>query len=74
MKTFARFPDLKRRGIVNNRVQLARLIKIYGFPAGIKLGPNSRAWDEEEVDAWLSSRPTTPKPAARRKPDSQAAA
>lgn len=27
------------------------------FPARIKLGPNSVAWAEDEVAAWLASRP-----------------
>lgn len=32
------------------------------FPARIKLGPNSVAWSEAEVAAWLASRP---RPSAR---------
>jgi prophage regulatory protein len=27
------------------------------FPRRVKLGPNSVGWIEEEVDAWIASRP-----------------
>ncbi len=27
------------------------------FPRRIRLGPNSTGWLEEEIDAWLDSRP-----------------
>jgi hypothetical protein len=33
-------------------------IKDDGFPPGRMIGPNSRAWTEAEVDAWIKSRPT----------------
>ena len=53
---YLRFSDLVERGIVRNRVTLGRWIKLHGFPAGIKLGPNSRAWPADQVDAWLAAR------------------
>ena len=56
-----RFADLKARGIVGNWVTLRKRIEREGFPPGIKLGPNTRAWDEDEVKAWLATR-------AKRKP------
>ena len=56
MKTFSRFADLKARGIVTNRPQLNRMISEYGFPAGVMLTPNARAWDNDEISAWLSKR------------------
>ena len=56
MARYLRYPDLKARGIVNNRMTLRRWIAENGFPAGVQLGPNSVAWREDEVDAWLSSR------------------
>ena len=40
-----------------NRVQIWRDIRAGTFPAPIELGPNSIGWYEEEVDAWLASRP-----------------
>lgn len=51
------FADLKARGIVHNRVTLSRWQRFEGFPAGIVLGPNTRKYSEEEVEAWLRSRP-----------------
>jgi hypothetical protein len=28
-----------------------------GFPPGRMIGPNSRAWSEQEIDEWFKSRP-----------------
>ncbi len=56
MTVFLRFPDLKARGIVNNWMTLRRWIEREGFPAGVKLGPNTRAWSESEIEAWLAER------------------
>ncbi len=55
-KQYLRFNDLKAREIVRNRTTLARWIKNYGFPPGVLLGPNTRAWLADEVDAWLEAR------------------
>jgi predicted DNA-binding transcriptional regulator AlpA len=57
MTVLLRFSDLKRRGIVRNWPTLKLWIEREGFPPGIKLGPNSRAWPEDEIQAWLASRP-----------------
>jgi predicted DNA-binding transcriptional regulator AlpA len=62
---FLRYPDLEAAGIVRNWPGLQRLIKTHGFPRGVMLGANTRAWDEAEVEAWLASRPTGPKPVPR---------
>lgn len=51
-----RFADLKAAGIVRNRTTLARWIKDHGFPPGRLIGPNSRAWTQEEIEAWLAHR------------------
>ncbi len=51
MLKILRFKDLKERGIVSNRVTLSRRIKDHGFPPGFLLGPNSRAWTEDEIEA-----------------------
>ena len=53
---YLRFFDLKRRGIVNNRVTLRRWIQTRGFPAAVPLGQNTIAWREDEVEAWLAER------------------
>jgi hypothetical protein len=58
---YLRFTDLKAAGIINNRVTLARMIKS-GFPPGKLLGPNTRAWPETEIEAWLASRPVVRAP------------
>jgi predicted DNA-binding transcriptional regulator AlpA len=63
-----RFPDLVARGIFNSRMTLKRAIDALGFPPGILLTPNSRAWREDEVEAWIASRPAARK-ASIRKPD-----
>ena len=55
-KKWLRFNDLKARGTVNNRTTLARWIKLYGFPPGTKLGPNTRAWTEDEIEAHEEAR------------------
>jgi predicted DNA-binding transcriptional regulator AlpA len=55
---FLRFAELRERGIVNSRPMLRRRIERNGFPPGRWLGPNTRAWSEAEIDAWIKSRPT----------------
>jgi hypothetical protein len=52
-----RYRDLRSRGVVNNRVTLANRIKKDGFPPGRMLGPNERAWTDQEIHDWLASRP-----------------
>jgi prophage regulatory protein len=64
-----------------SRVQCWRDIKANKFPLPVQLGPNSVGWFEDEIDAWLTSRPrqmcrspvsvthkrAAPKPAAKKK-------
>ena len=57
---YLRFRDLKARGIVNNWTTLRNWQKREGFPPGILLGPNSRAWAEDEIERWLASRRVKP--------------
>lgn len=66
MSSLLRFRDLKRRGIVGNHPTLKRWIEQEGFPRGLMLGPNTRAWRESDVEAWLASRPTGQGIAAKR--------
>lgn len=40
-----------------SRIQIWRDVRAGQFPAPIELGPNSVAWFEDEIDAWLASRP-----------------
>ena len=53
-----RFSDLKQRNIVRNWPTLKRWIEKLDFPPGIKLGDNTRAWDEAKVEEWLRNRPS----------------
>ena len=62
-----RFTDLQDRGVINSWPMLRRRVERDGFPAGRMLGPNTRAWSEDEVQAWLDSRPIDKKAAPRRK-------
>jgi hypothetical protein len=57
MTSLLRFRGLRERGIVNSWPQLKRLQELYGFPLGRMLSPNVRAWSEDEIDAWIESRP-----------------
>jgi hypothetical protein len=36
---------------------LARAIAWYGFPKPLALGANTLAWDLNEIDTWVASRP-----------------
>jgi predicted DNA-binding transcriptional regulator AlpA len=54
-----RFNDLKRMGLFSSHNKLKRKIERDGFPPGIWVGENSKAWLQSEVMAWLASRPTT---------------
>jgi hypothetical protein len=63
---FLRFADLKARGIINSWPMLRRRQDHDGFPSGRLLGPNFRVWTEDEIEAWLASRPTEKKPAPPR--------
>ena len=60
MTVYLRFRDLKARGIVTNWTTLRNWQKREGFPPGILLGPNSRAWPEDEIDRWLAGRRAKP--------------
>jgi predicted DNA-binding transcriptional regulator AlpA len=81
MTILLRFRQLKERGIVQSWPQLKRLQQLHGFPLGRMLSPNTRGWTEDEIDAWIESRPIentrplqgAPKANARAKRDRKAA-
>jgi predicted DNA-binding transcriptional regulator AlpA len=56
MSALLRFSDLKARGICQNWPTLKRWILTENFPPGIRLGPNTRAWKEDEIEKWLAAR------------------
>jgi prophage regulatory protein len=53
---FLRYEDLKTRGIPFSRVHIDRLQKAGQFPRKVKLGGNTAAYIEDEIDTWLASR------------------
>lgn len=61
---YLRFADLKAMGIVQYRSTLYRWIADGYFPAGVMLGPNTRAWPEDQVELWQASRTAAPPPPA----------
>jgi predicted DNA-binding transcriptional regulator AlpA len=61
-----RYRDLVAKGIVKSRMTLWRIIDSQGFPPGVLITPNARAWDESEVDAWIAGRPSARKPSTRK--------
>jgi predicted DNA-binding transcriptional regulator AlpA len=62
MRKRLRYRDLLALKIVRNRPTLRNWIRDRGFPPGQLTGPNSRTWDEGEVEDWLNSRPVALKP------------
>ena len=67
-----RFSDLRQRGIVRNWPTLRRLVERQGFPPGIRLGAQARAWPEAEIDAWLETRRISPPGGSRKDSNSGA--
>ncbi len=39
-----------------SKTQLYRLARTGAFPASVRLGPNSVAWPEKQVHAWIESK------------------
>jgi hypothetical protein len=61
-KKWLRFQDLKTRGLVNSWPALTNKIRTQDFPPGRMLGPNTRAWSVEEIEAFEESRPSAGPP------------
>jgi len=57
-----RFNDLRTMRVVTNWPTLRRWIDEQGFPPGLMVGPNTRAWTEDSVAEWLASRPAADAP------------
>jgi hypothetical protein len=55
-----RFRDLRDRGIADSPQALRHLQLHEGFPLGRLLGPATRVFTADEVNAWLSARPVEP--------------
>jgi prophage regulatory protein len=50
------FEDLKKRGIKFTKMHLHRLVRDEKFPAPVKVGQNTNAWVETEIDEYLKAR------------------
>jgi prophage regulatory protein len=53
----SRLPQVMARVGYKDRVTIWRKVQCGEFPAPIQLGPNAIGWFDDEVDAWLESRP-----------------
>jgi hypothetical protein len=58
---YVRYADLVAANVVQNWTTLLRLIDDEGFPPGVMIGPNTRAWRVDEVEQWLAARPSARK-------------
>jgi hypothetical protein len=67
LPTLVRFEDLRQRGIVNSWAALKHMQQTAGFPKGRLIGPNTRAWTDEEVAQWWNTRPVEPSEQARQR-------
>jgi hypothetical protein len=70
---FVRYAYLEQHGIITNRMQLARAIERYDFPKPVALGANTLAWDLDEVQAWIASRPRRAPKTGDKKPFAEVA-
>lgn len=62
-----RYKQLNEEGIIPDRMALARKIEKERFPKPLAMGPNTLAWDYDEVCAWVASRPRrAPKTGAKK--------
>lgn len=57
MARLLRIEEVKRRTGLS-RTSIWRRERNGDFPARRRIGPNSVAWIEEEVEGWIESRPT----------------
>lgn len=54
---FVRYTQLRQvKGIPFSRVHINRLEKAGRFPRCVRLGPNTIAWREDELDNWSAAR------------------
>ena len=74
LPSFVRYRDLVAARIVKNWPFLLRLIDVEGFPPGIMIGRNTRAWPVNDIESWLASRPAARKVVPRRAANKQSEA
>jgi prophage regulatory protein len=56
MSRLLNYQDLRERGISFCKLHLDRLAKDGYFPKPIKIGRNTKAWLESEIEAYLAER------------------
>jgi predicted DNA-binding transcriptional regulator AlpA len=71
LPVYVRFKDLQQAGIVTSWPQVLRMIDDEGFPPGVRLSANIRAWRLDEVQAWLDRRPSERKSVLALRPGSR---
>jgi hypothetical protein len=67
LPVYVRYRDLQAAGLVNSWNQLANMVDNEGFPPGVLLSPNIRAWRLADIESWLATRPTARRPAHEKK-------
>jgi hypothetical protein len=73
LRVWVRYRHLEEAGIVRSWAALNDLIDFEGFPAGILLGRNTRAFDMRLVQDWLAARPVARKDVPLRRRTKQTA-
>jgi predicted DNA-binding transcriptional regulator AlpA len=61
LPVLCRFCDLVAANITTSWAQLRNQIEREGFPRGVMLSKNVRAWAIRDVEAWLAERSSAPK-------------
>ncbi len=64
---FLRQTDLAERKISATHQSTQHLQATQGFPLGRLLGPNTRVWTTDEINAWLATRPVEVSEQSRRR-------
>jgi len=54
-KQLLRLPQVRER-VGLSKSELYRLVSLGRFPRPIPLGDRARAWDADEVEAWIAAR------------------
>jgi prophage regulatory protein len=54
-KSLLRMPQVRQR-VALSRSEIYRLIALGRFPRSVPLGERVRAWDADEIEAWIRDR------------------
>jgi hypothetical protein len=64
---FLRLSDLQERGIAMTHQAVRHMQMHEDFPLGRLLGPGTRVWTVQEINAWLATRPVAVSEQAKRR-------